>query len=80
MITAEKYLTTVESLCVYVTHTLSPAIGPISDERWEQMQRGWRCESALRHGAADHERRGFFSTHSLIMQLDEIKYRRRHYG
>lgn len=75
MILSDTYVTTVGSFAKEVTYTLSPTIGPISDDEWEKMQQPWRCESALAHGKGNYKQRTFIHEHTLIMQLDEINYR-----
>jgi hypothetical protein len=74
---ADTYTATIDGNATQVTHTYSPAIGRISDDRWEQMQMTWRCESALAHGKGNHKRRTFIDEHTLIMQLDEFNWRYR---
>ena len=77
MITADTYTATVGNFATEVTHTYSPLIGRISDDRWEQMQMTWRCESVLAHGKGNYKRRTFIDAHTLIMQLGEFNWRYR---
>ena len=74
---ADTYTATIDGNATQVTHTYSPEIGRISDDRWEQMQMTWRCESALAHGKGNYKRRTFIDAHTLIMQLDEFNWRYR---
>ena len=73
---ADTYTATIDGNATQVTHTYSDPVGRISDDRWEQMQMIWRCESVLAHGKGNYKRRIWIDEHTLIMQLDELNYRR----
>jgi len=74
---ADTYTATIDGNATQVTHTYSDPVGHISDDRWEQMQMTWRCESVLAHGKGNYKRRTFIDAHSLYMQLDEFNWRYR---